>query len=169
MANFLSDVITNRDATPAVPSNAAEVGGIMRETVAIISPSASEATTSNFVICELPSNARVSQISTTHAEAGTTGQGDIGIMRKADGVYSFTGGDANLFATAYDFDDAGAATAAWVDVERDVISIALGNTPLWEALGLSEDPGENFFLSLDVTEIFALGPTSVGYRVRYVA
>lgn len=169
MANFLSDVITDRDASPVVRSNAAEVGGYMREVVAIISPAADEATTSNFVICAVPSNARVSQISVSHAEAATTGQGDIGVMRLVDGAYVFTGGDANLFTTAYDFDDAGVATDAWVDVELDILTLALATTPLWECLGLSEDPAEDLYLSLDITEIFAGGPTAVGFRVRYVA
>lgn len=169
MANFLSDVITDRDATQRVPSNAAEVAGMVRETVAIISPEADEAVTSNFVIMAIPSNARVSQISTSHAEASTTGQGDIGIMRLVDGVYTFTGGDANLFTTAYDFDDAGVATDAWVDVELDILTLALATKPLWECLGLSEDPGEDFYLSLDITEIFNGGPTSVAYRVRFVS
>lgn len=168
MANFLSDVITNRDATPRVRPIAAEVGGRMRETVAIITPDADEAVTSDFVIMPLPSNARVSQISITHAEAATTGQGNIGIIRLVDGVYTYTGGDADLFATAYDFDDAGAAAAAWIDVERDVLSHALQVTPLWEMLGLSADPGEDLYLSLDISEIFSGGPTSVAFRVRYV-
>ena len=168
MADKYSDLITNRDNVPAVRDNSAAIGGFAKETVAIITPAADEAITTDFVICPIPSNARVSQISLTHDEAATTGQGNIGIMRKVDGAYTYTGGDADLFATAYDFDDAGAATAAWVDVERDVISHALGLSPLWEALGLSEDPGEDFYLSLDISEIFAGGPTSVAFRVRFV-
>jgi hypothetical protein len=168
MADKYSDVITNRDATPPVNSNSAEVAGMLRETVAIISPAADEAVTTDFVICALPSNARISQISVTHAEATVTGQGNIGVMRYADGAYTYTGGDADLFATAYDFDDAGAALDNWVDVELDVLTIALATKPLWECLGLSADPGEEMFLSLDVSEIFSGGPTSVAFRVRYV-
>ena len=142
----------------------------MREIYAIVTPDADEAVTSNFVVAPIPSNARVSGLALRHAEAGTTGQMNVGIMRLVDGSYTFTGGDADLFASAYDLDDAGVATNAWVEiaVESGELTHAEAGQPLWEALALSADPVEDFYLAFDISEIFALGPTSIATRLRYV-
>jgi hypothetical protein len=170
MADKYSDIITNRDASPPVRDSSFSVGGYMRETIAIVTPAADEAITTNFVVAPIPSNARVSGLALRHAEAGTTGQMNVGIMRYTDGAYTFTGGDADLFASAYDLDDAGVATNAWVEipVESGELTHAESAQQLWEALGLSEDPHEDFFLAYDISEIFALGPTSIACRLRYV-
>ncbi len=172
MAEVLSDIVTDLDASPVVRQNSFNHGGYMRETICVVTPAADEAATTNLVMCPIPSNARVSGLALRHAEAGTTGQGNVGIMRKlaADGSYTFTGGDADLFASAYDFDDAGVATNAWVEipVESGELTHAESVQQLWEALGLSEDPYEDFFIAIDISEIFALGPTSIAMRVRYV-
>ncbi len=170
MAIFLSDLVTNRDAVPAVRNDSVSEGGYMRETIAVVTPLATEPITSDFVVAAIPSNARVSGLALRHAEAGTTGQMNVGIMRFTDGAYTFTGGDADLFASAYDLDDAGVATNAWVEipVESGVLTEATSVQPLWEALGLSEDPNEDFFVAFDISEVFALGPTAIACRVRYV-
>lgn len=169
MAEVLSDIVTDRDATPPVRQDVTNFGGVLRETLAIVASSATEAITTNFVMMPIPSNARMSELSIRHAEAGTTGQGNIGVMRLVDGAYTFTGGDADFFASAYDFDDAGVATDAWVDVtfESGVYTEALANLALWEAIGLTEDPNEELFVAIDVSEVFLGGPTSISMRARY--
>lgn len=170
MAEKFSDLVTNLDATPVVRNNSHQQGGYVRETIGEINPVADEAITTNFVLCPIPSSARVSSIELQHAEAATTGQGNIGIMRRNnDGTYTFTGGDADLFATGYDFDDAGAAASAFVEVfDATQLTADERRQQLWQALGLSEDPAEDFFIAIDVSEIFAGGPTSVLFRVRWV-
>ncbi len=170
MATFLSDLITNRDASPAVRDNSTISGGFMRETYAIVSPIATEPITSDFVVAAVPSNSRVSGLAVRHAEAGTTGQMNVGLMRFTDGAYTFTGGDADLFASAYDLDDAGVATNDWVEipVESGELTIAEAGQPLWEALGLSEDPIEDFYVAFDISEVFLGGPTAIACRIRFV-
>jgi hypothetical protein len=171
MAEVLSDIVTDLDADPVVRQNAYNQGGFMRETIAVVVTAADESASNNLVMCPIPSNARVSGLALRHAEAGTTGQGNVGIMRKlGDGTYTFTGGDADLFASAYDFDDAGVATNAWIEipVESGELTHAESAQQLWEALALTEDPHEDFFVAIDISEVFSSGPTSIAMRLRFV-
>jgi hypothetical protein len=169
MSSVLSDLITNRDATPVVRDNSSQLGGFMRETIAQVDSDADTAVTVNFIMMAIPSNARLTSLAIRHAEAATTGQGNIGIARLVDGVYTFTGGDADRFASAYDFDDTGTATNAWVEVlfESTTVTEALALLPLWGMLGLSADPGEDLYIAIDVSEIFSGGPTSISMRAQY--
>ncbi len=170
MSSVLSDIITDRDATPVVRQDAYNMGGVMRETIANVTPAADAAVTVNLIMMPIPSNARLSQLQIRHAEASTTGQGNIGLIRLVDGAYTFTGGDADLFASAYDFDDTGSATDAWIDVlfESTTVTEALSITPLWEMLGLSVDPREDLYVAIDISEVFSGGPTSITMRAVYV-
>jgi hypothetical protein len=172
MASVLSDLITNRDATPSVRTDARRDGAVLKETIAIVTPAADQSASDNLIICALPSNARVTSIKVRHAEASTTGQGNFGIARfdKSSNDYVYTNGDADFFAAAYDFDDGGAATSAFVEViDYAQITHAESIQPLWQALGLSEDPHEDLFLAIDISEVFAGGPTSITVKVQYVA
>ena len=171
MTSTLSDLITNRDASPVVRDPSHQLGGVMRESIAVVETDADTAVTVNLIMVAVPSNARVSSVALRHAEAATTGQGNIGVARLlADGTYSFTGGDADLFASAYDFDDAGVATSAWIETifESTTVTHALSTAPLWEMLGLSADPVEDLYITIDISEIFSGGPTSIAMRVQYV-
>jgi hypothetical protein len=170
MASVLSDIVTDLDANPAVRQTSFNQGGYMRETICVVTPAADQSASDDLIMCPIPSNARVSGLALRHAEAGTTGQGNVGIARLVDGAYTFTGGDADLFASAYDFDDAGVATNAWIEipVESGELTHVESAQSLWEALGLSEDPVEDFFVAIDISEVFSSGPTSIAMRLRYV-
>lgn len=170
MTSTLSDLITSRDASPEVRENSTQLGGRMRETIAQVDTDADTAITVNLIMIPIPSNARLTSLAIRHAEAATTGQGNIGLFRLVDGVYTATGGDADLFASAYDFDDAGVATNAWVEVlfESTTVTEALSLLPLWGMLGLSADPREDLYVVIDVSEIFSGGPTSITMKAQYV-
>lgn len=163
-----SATVTNRDATPRVFSNARVAQAEMKEAVGFVEAVNGDSIASKYIFASVPSNARVSQVLLSCDAIAVSGAGDIGIYKSVpDGG---TVVDADFFASAQ------VVTAALVnsDVthEADAADAGAGfgladcEKPLWEALGLSADPGIWYDVVMTLTTATG-GAGTIGLKVRY--
>ena len=131
-----SGPITNRDSSPRVLNNSNVEGGDVRESVGTLESVSGDSIGSKYIMCQIPSNARVSQILLSCDGGNTTAAADIGIYKSTDDGGTVV--DADFFASAQLLTSALANTD--VTHESAVFGIEDVEKPLWEALGLSEDP-----------------------------
>lgn len=138
VATIKSGAITNRDSTPAALSNANIAGGMVKEFVGTLESVSGDDIGSKYIFGSLPSNARVSQLLLYCDDVGTTTIADFGLYRTtADGSAVV---DADFFASAVSLKD-GALNGTDITHESGVFNIDDAEKMLWQALGLSADPG----------------------------
>jgi len=157
--------LTNREATPRVLNNPGLAVGAVEKCAfdGVLSVPASLSATSVIRCVQVPSNCIVTDIRFTSG-AQAAGAGDIGVYRNnANGGLVI---DADFFASAV------AVTAASLNV--DVLGESTVNTftkqrqPLWQALGLTADPKQDFDLAFTVTTDITTGLQPLALRVRFV-
>ncbi|HRT83727.1 MAG TPA: hypothetical protein P5523_03730 [Bacteroidales bacterium] len=138
--------ITNRDASPRVKNNAILTEGLLRENVGTVEVANGDSIASKYIMFQVPSNARVSQLLVWSDDIGTTTAGDIGLYQTTANGSAVV--DADFFASALNL--AGGALSA-VDVvhESGVYDADDAEKPLWSALGLTADP--NLFYDVVLT------------------
>lgn len=164
-----SGVITNRDSTPIVLSNASIANGSMHEAVGTVEGANGDSIASKFIYASVPSNARISRVLLSCDAIATSGAGDIGVYQTT--ANGSTVVDADFFASAVvltsalvhsditheaDAADAGAGYGL-ADVEK----------PLWQALGLTSDPSRMYDIVLTLTTALG-GAGTVSLKVQYV-
>lgn len=168
--NIKSNAVTNRDATPKVLNNSWIQGGQLIEAVGICEAAAAASSASTYHFCQVPSNARISQVLLSSDDHGTTGLIDIGVYKS-----TLDGGtvvDADFFASAVDIKTAALANSD-ITYEADAADAAAGfglsdsEKPLWQALGLTSDPKITYDIVGTLTEASLSGGTLV-LKVRYV-
>lgn len=159
-----SGVITNRDATPRVLSNASVSNGVMHEAVGTLESANGDSIGSTYIFCQVPSNARVSQVLLYSDDIGTTTISDFGVYKSVpDGG---TVVDADFFASAVSLKD-GAINGTDITHESAVYDPDDIEKPLWQALGLTSDPG----ISYDIVGTLTAASDAAGtitLKVRYV-
>lgn len=129
--------ITNRDASPSLLSNAAIAKGAMKKASGLVTAVNGDSIGSKYLFCSIPSNALVNSVLVSCPDIGTTGAMDLGLYKStADGGAVV---DADFFKAAIDT-HSGALTKSEV-VYGNVITVANAEKRVWEALGLSADPG----------------------------
>lgn len=161
-----SSYITNRNATPRVINQAASRGDL-KEGIGYIAAATDDSATSVFRITTVPSNARISEILVTAADFTTAGAINVGLHRTtADGGAVV---DADLFASAVDM-SGGPFTNLDVTREAGTTNWALANAEnmLWQALGLTADPGIEYDVTATISTNFN-GGSGLLFKVRYVA
>lgn len=172
--NITSTVISNRDATPKVLTDALVSGGELLESEGYVQTHGSaDAADSLYRLCSVPSNARISSLEFQADALGSGAALDVGVYwptfiplgaglsaSKASAVIN-----TQLFASAL---GCSAATAA-----TNVVNQSTNNTivkqelPLWSAAGLASDPGIELDIVVHVqTAIAAQG--YIGLKARYV-
>jgi hypothetical protein len=163
-----SGPITNRDATPAVTPNANVQGGFLRECVGTLEATAADDIGSTYRFCQIPSNARVSQILLYSDDQGTAGDMDLGIYQTtANGAAVL---DADHFAAAVDIN---AAALNGTDITHEsgsgtgCFGLEDAEKPLWQALGLTADPCLMYDVVGTLTEANTAGAT-ITLKVRFV-
>lgn len=156
--------VTNADATPVVLNNASVDGGYLRSAVGVVDGSASDSVGSTYRFVRVPSNARISRVIFASDNGGATGQVDIGVYQTAANGGAVV--DADFFASAVDM-GAGAVAATDVTHESGVYGIEDAEQPLWQALGLSSDPGREYDIVSTAVEIIANAATQT-LKVEYV-
>lgn len=147
-----SAAVTNAAATPRVLNNANVQGGKASRAVGVVTNSAADDVGSTYRYCRVPSNALIKAVRFWSAAAGATGQLDVGLYQTAE-----NGGlvvDADLFASAID-PGGGALNAVDITHESGQFTFAESLTPLWQAIGLTADPGREYDVAATVTEIMA--------------
>lgn len=147
-----STVIANRDASPRVASNSRISKAFLQSTIGVTAASAASSIGSKYVMVQVPSNARLSQLLLSCDDLGTTGTADIGVYETTANGGAVV--DADFFASAQ------ALTTALSNV--DVLGEAAGanasldvaerEQPLWQVLGLTEDPRKDYDIVLTLTQ-----------------
>lgn len=165
--------ITNLDATPPV-ANATGDGapGMLRNVGDHLTVSASASITSKYLMCRIPSNAKVKAV-WFESQAQGAGKFDLGVYYSTstrDGTTADNNGDvidADFFASAIDV--ASAVAASNVVGESGQYTVDERNKPLWEALGLTSDPGGMFdIVATCVTTDVTTGTGKMRVDVDYV-
>lgn len=143
-----STPITNRDATPRVLNNPQAYAGQLRGFVGVVAIANGDSTGSKYIVGSLPSNALVRELKIYSPDIGTTTVADVGLYKTTEDGGAVV--DADFFGSAVSLKD-GALNASDVTHEAAVFTIANAQKPLWEALGLSADPGIWYDVVLTLT------------------
>jgi len=162
--NRKSTGITNATASPVTFNNPARGNAVMKEVVGVISSAADDSSGAIGRFFKLPSNARVSNLLITAADASTAGAIDVGLYDDDDGSVV----DADFFASAFDL--SGGPFAEDEIKHESGVSYTTANSEkmIWELLGLSSDPGVNYVVAYTITTTFNGGPTAILLKCRYV-
>lgn len=142
-----STVITNRDASPSVLSNSRISKAQLFETIGTLETSAADNIASKYILCSIPSNARVADVFLSCDALGGTSAADVGLYQT-----TVNGGavvDADFFASAVSL--VSALTKSNVTHESGVYGIEDAEQPVWQALGLSLDPRIDYDVVVTVT------------------
>lgn len=167
MATVKSLQVTNIDAGVREPGF--RDGGALMEACSTVVTAADESASNDLMLVRVPSNARISQVLISHADATTTGAIDIGIWSRsmATGAAVYTAVDDDLFASAYVL-TSGPVWNFDVTNESAEYTEAEQQLPLWQVLGLASDPGIDYYVGSDITTVFSGGPLAINLKVRYV-
>lgn len=164
MASRKSAQITNRDAVPAVLNNVnAGYGGELSSAYGRVAAVAADAISDVFRLVEVPTNCRVTSVRLYSAALGGTTAADIGVYRNTRDGGAVV--DADLFGSAVSL--VSAVNGTEVSHESTVYTPALREQPLWQAAGLSSDPGGTFDIALTLTAAVTTGG-NVGVHVDFV-
>lgn len=155
--------ISNRDSDPVVLSDANISRGHLKEAVGTIETNGDDSANSKYVFASIPSNARVSAVLLSCDGNNTDGAGDIGLYRTTDDGGAVV--DADFFASAQALGTA--LTNSDVTHESGVYGIEDIEKPLWEALGLSEDPNLLYDVVMTLTTADDSADT-ISLKIQYV-
>jgi hypothetical protein len=163
--NLKGTAITNREASPRVLNNPGlGVGAVEKCAYGYIaSVTAALSATSIIRLVQVPSNCIVTDLRLTSG-AQAAGAGDIGVYRN-----NANGGtviDADFFGSAVSV--AAASLNADVLNESGVNTMVKQGQPLWQALGLTSDPKQDFDIAFTVTTDITTGLQPLGVRARFV-
>jgi len=168
-----SATITNLDATPVVPLTAGEGGPAPLKYIdGYATAVASSSADATYQLCRIPSNAKVKKI-IFESQAQGAGAFDLGLYYATDGVIGKTTAllaaaaiDQDFFATVIDC--ASAVLPTDVTNESTTYTLDKRTMPIWQAVGLSADPGGNFDIVATVkTTAVTTGTGKFGISVSY--
>lgn len=164
VVNRNSTAIANVIATPTITNNPPFAPGMLRCAVGSVAAAADDSATSIGRVLRLPSNACVSQVLISCADATTAGIVDIGIYQTAENGGAVV--DADFFASLFALTN-GPYSNTDVTFESGEYTFAEADTPLWQALGLTADPIRDYDIAYTITTTFNGGPTRIRLVVNY--
>ena len=172
--NLKATSITNLDTIPVSPNTAGAGGaGPLLETGDFVTTSASASGTSTYKLARVPSNAKIKQV-VFESEAQGAGASDISVYYSSstvDGTSPSLQGTIVPTTGAAFFASAIALTSAVAQSlqtnESTNYNLSKRNQPLWQALGLTADPGGYFDIVAVLTSAVT-GNARMGLRVQYV-
>ena len=162
-SSLKSAAITNRDATPKVATNARIYGASLLSAVGFVTAAAADDAASRYRACALPSNAVVRAVYLSSVAQGGSGAVDVGVYRAtADGGAAVS---AALFGSAVSV----VSAVSRLDVTNESTNYTAANRekPLWEAAGLTSDPGGELDVVIAPTAALTTGG-AIGVEVQYV-
>jgi len=165
MANVNSTWITNAVATPKVATSSNESAGTLIEASSEATVSATQTSGDTIRLVRVPSNARISQVLLSTADATTAGAINIGVYQTADNGGAVV--DADLFASALAL-TGGPFNNSDQTFESGEYTYAESALPLWEVLGLSADSNREYDIVATVSTTGNGMGTSMALKVRYV-
>lgn len=167
VVNTKASAVTAADAGTIVKKNL--TSGILKETVGVAELANGDSIGSTIRLCRVPSNARISRVLVS-CDAITSGAADVGVYDVAS-INSGAVIDADFFASAQSI--ASALVHTDITHEADAADAGAGygladvEKPLWQALGLSADPGKLY----DIVATLTAATTAAGtlsLKVQYV-
>jgi hypothetical protein len=160
--NLLSTPLTNRDATPRVPNSSLLEGGLVRQAIGSVTIVTGKTVGSTYRLVQVPTNCRVSSVILNNPALSASTAFDVGVYRTtADGSAVV---DADFFASAVACTNANAQLD--VTNESGTYTDDKMEQPLWQALGVSADPGGFYDICLTNTATNAAGGL-VSLKVSY--
>lgn len=148
-----STQITNRDASPTTMTNASLAGGSLKSFAGVVAAGNGDDIASKYIFGSIPSNARVHKL-LLMCTAITSAAMNIGLYRTTGDGGAVV--DADFFASAQSI--ASALTGTEVTHEAGVYDVTKVEMPLWQALGLTSDPGVMY----DVVGTLTAATTAAG-------
>lgn len=159
--------ITNRDASPSVLSNASVGAGVLKEAVGSAEATNGDSIGSKYILCSLPSNARVSSLLIS-CDAITTCAGDVGIYQTTANGGAVV--DVDFFASALSLASALANSEQAHEADAADAGVGFGladvEKPLWQCLQLTSDPSIMYDVVVTLTAAAGSAGT-IGAKVRY--
>lgn len=159
-----SGAITNRDASPRVLSNANIAGGMLKEAVGTIETVSGDDIASVYLLCSIPSNARISDVHLYADDIGTTTIANFGLYQTTANGGAVV--DADFFASAVSLKD-GALNGSLIGHESAVMGLEDAEKMVWQALGLSADPCIDYDVAATLTAAADAAGT-ITLKVQYV-
>ena len=173
VVNTKPTTITNRDATPPVLNDARIERGTLKSSVGSVAVGAADSATSYYPLCQVPSSAMVRSVFLTCLAGMTTLAGDIGVFKNTAQSAGVTTGVAANTGSGTIF--AAATTMAVAADRKDATNLNSNayptdkrEQPLWQAIGLTVDPGLMFDIGIKVTTANTGAAGRVGLEVNYV-
>lgn len=174
---LLSTAVTNIDAVPPVRATAGKGGAArLKEVDAYITPTTGKTTGSTYRMVRVPSNCVVKRLTGESHGTITTMTMDVGVYY-SDATIDETGSSSTLGTGAVDADFFGSAVVfATGDTPYDVTNesgtydVSKRNKELWDAAGLSTDPGGflDICFTSTATHNFTAGAV-LGLRVEFAS
>lgn len=173
VVNIKSNLITGRDAVPKVLADAATSGANLSATTGYVTTNNGDSATSTYRLCQVPSNARVEAVKYQCAALGTSCTINVGVYYPTyipigAGALVASNASAAISAAFFASAIASATAVAITDVtnQSGTNTIDKQEMPLWQAVGLSADPG----IMLDIVATVAVATAAaglVGVKVSY--
>lgn len=164
VVNRTSGAIANATAEPVVFNNPEQGPGDRVFLNNVVTPAADDSANSIGRFCRVPSNATNIRLQISAADATTAGAINLGVYDTAEDGGAVV--DADLFASAFDL-ASGPYDHQEVTFESGEYTYAESITPLWEALGLTEDPQKEYDIAYTISTTFNGGPTAIKLAVSY--
>lgn len=160
VVNTLATPVSNADASPVVPNYPKLVNGDLRCSAGSVTKAGSDSNASTYRLARLPSHARI--VGLGIKSAAITGMTDVDI-----GVYqTAANGGAVVEKDALE-DGLDMSSAINTIAGPGGVAAADGLKPLWELLGLSEDPGIDYDIVATANAAGA-GSGVIGLNVLWV-
>lgn len=164
--------VSNADATPVVQNNTGVgASGHLKEVTGSLVAIASDSVDTTYRFCRVPSNAKVKQLILT-SQAQGAGKIDVGAYYPTTGPTATADLAANaisqaFFASAVDL--ASLVQPTDITNESGTYTADKWNKALWDALGLTSDPGGYIdIVGTVVTTAVTTGTGIIGLSVRFV-
>lgn len=163
--------VTNLDSIPVVPNTSGEGGpGNLRYAEGFVTALAADSIGSTYRLARVPSNAKIKSV-WLESEAQAAGATNVGVYYSdstLDGTASANQGlvvSASLFAAAVSL---AAASSADVTNAGGTYTLDKRTQPLWQAAGLTADPGGFLDIVATLSTAITTGTGKTGVRVEYV-
>lgn len=166
VVNRNSTAIADMVAIPKVLVNPSKgASGQLFEAAGYVANAADDSENSVHRFCRIPSNARVSAVLLSTADASTAGAIHIGVYQTADNGGAVV--DADLFASAFALTD-GPYSNVDLTHESGEYTYAESMKPLWEVLGLTSDPNREYDVAATITTTYNGAGVGQALKVQYV-
>lgn len=167
-----STPVTNLDASPAVANTAGGgAAGYSKSISGFATALASSSADSTYQFVRVPSTAKIKRVD-FESQAQAAGTLDLGVYYATDGqggkpttLLAANAIDQDFFASAIAITSLSQPTN--VVNESGVNTIDKRNMPLWQALGLTSDPGGSFDIVGTVVVAITTGTGKFGVTVDY--